>query len=393
MGGGAPLARTRRLGGEERPELAAEAERPGRLAVGSPSELPEERGSRMNERTMIHHVRRVFHPGFGELLGADPMKETERLRAEQPDFPSSAVLGHLRGASPASITRLVRHPPGVEAPIALVAGRHSECDLVRIPGASLRHALILLWPPTGEGELPFAEVIDLGTQTGIALPDGRLAARLASSEPIRVGVGDADIVIYHTLAGEPFPVEPADLSRLLHEIPDQAEVTPHANRPHTRHLDVSGAGDLEEASWRDGEKSWVAVPVRRGRDRAVGSEHAMLTQIISLGEGRVSPRVHVRVEDLERGVRLGRYLRCRGASALCRDAHVSRVHALVLDRGGHRWLFDTASTNGTQVVDLDTGVATGPVRGERTFTLLAGQAPSLAGQIALLQVGTPDVPS
>ena len=70
-----------------------------------------------------------------------------------------------------------------------------------------------------------------------------------------------------------------------------------------------------------------------------------------------------------------------------------RVHALVLDRGRRRWLFDTASTNGTQVVDLDTGMATGPVRGERTFTLLDGQAPALAGQLALLDVGTPDVPS
>ena len=344
----------------------------------------------MNERTVVVHVRRAFQPDFGERVGADLLREAARLRLEKPELPASAVLLRWRGDAPASLARVVHHPPGVEAPIALVAGRHTKCDLGRIPGASLRHALILLWPPAGGGGPPLAEVIDLGTQTGISLPGGRLVARLASSEPIRFGVASADVVILHALAGQPFPAEP---SRLLREIPERAEVTPHAQRPHTRHLDVSGAGDPEEGSPRDAEKSCVAVPVDLSRDRTFGSEHMMLTQVLSLSKGHVSARVHVRAKDLERGVRLGRYSRCRGASALGRDDRVSRVHALVLDRGRRRWLFDTASTNGTEVVDLDTGVVTGPVRGERTFALREGQAPALAGQLALLDVGTPDVPS
>ncbi len=345
----------------------------------------------MNERTMIHHLRRRFRPGFGEAVAADLVKEARRLRAEQGELAASAVLLNWHGDAPASMARLIHHPFGAEAPIALVAGRHSQCDLGSIPGASLRHALILLWPPTEGGGLPFAEVIDLGTQTGIALVDGRVAARIASSEPIRFGVASADVVILHARAREPFSVEPAALSKQLGEVSDRAEVTLRADRPHTRHLDVSA--DSEEGISCDAEKSCVVVTAPPSWDRTVGSEHTMLTQFIRLGKGHVSARVRVRAQDLERGVRLGRYLRCRGASVLSRDDHVSRVHALVLDRGGHRWLFDTASTNGTKVLDIDTGVARGPVRGERTFLLLEGQAPLLAGQVAFLEVGAPDVPS
>ena len=346
----------------------------------------------MNDRTVIHHIRRGFHPGFGELVGADLVRETERLRAEQPELPASAVLVHWRDGTPASMTRLVHHPLGIEAPVALVAGRHSECDLGSIPGASLRHALILLWPPGDEGELPFAEVLDLGTQSGIAVLDGRLAVRLASSLPLRFGVASADIVILHALAGEPLPLDAAALSSFPVEVPERVEVTPRADQPYTRHLDV-GSGGSEEGSSDDDEKSWVEVPVEPSSERTFGSEHLMLTQIVRLGDDRLSAKVRVRAEDLERGVRLGRYRRCRGASVLGQDERVSRVHALVLDRGGHRWLFDTASTNGTAVVDVETGVVAGPVRGERTFALLEGQAPSLAGQVALLEVGTPEVPS
>ncbi len=346
----------------------------------------------MNDRTVILHVRRDFKPDLGELTGAEQVKEMARLRAEQPALPASAIFVRWRDDdTTAQMTRLVHHPFGVEAPVALVAGRHSECDLGSIPGASLRHALILLWPPAGEAALPLAEVLDLGTQTGIALADGRFAMRVASRASIRVGIASADVVIVHAPAGEPLLLEPGALSKLLRETPERAEVTPHANQPYTRHLDIGS--DVQAGSRPDARRSCVAVPVASGQDRTFGSEHLMLTQMISFGGGGARAKVRVREKDLKRGVRLGRYLRCRGASVLGRDEHVSRVHALVLDRGGHRWLFDTASTNGTAVVDVDTGIATGPVRGNRTFALLEGQAPALAGQVALLDVGVPDAPS
>ncbi len=345
----------------------------------------------MNDRTVIHNIRLDFSSDFGGLAGADLMAEAKRLRAEHLGLPASAVLAHWRGATSASLTRLIHHPLGVNAPVALVAGRHTACDLGRIPGASLRHAIILLWPPDGAGEPPFAEVLDLGTRSGIALPDGRLAARLASSSPIRFGVASADVVILHALAGEPLSLEPAALSMLLRETSERAEVSARANQPFTRHLDVSDSAARQADGSHD--KSCIEVPVEPSAGGTFGSEHSMLTQIVHLDEGHVSPRVNVRAEDLERGVRLGRYLRCRGASVLGRADHVSRVHALVLDRGGRRWLFDTASTNGTAVVNVNTGVATGPVRGKRTFALHEGQAPSLAGQVALLAVGTPAAPS
>lgn len=346
----------------------------------------------MNEKTIVHHLRRRFRPGFGEAVAADLVTEAGRLRAEQGEFAASAVLLGWRGENPTATARLIHHPPGSEAPIALVAGRHSQCDLGRIPGASLRHALLLLWPPTEGGGLPYVEAIDLGTETGIALVDGRLAARVITSEPIRFGVASADVVVLHARAREPFSIEPAVLSKQLQTVPERAEVTLHAKQAHTRHLDVSGVGEPEDLTYEAG-KSCVEVRLDAPRDGEVGSEHDMLTQFIRFRRGLVSARIRVRRQDLERGVRLGRYLRCRGATVLRCDEHVSRVHALVLERAGHRWLFDTASTNGTEVLDVDTGVARGPVRGERTFVLLEGEAPMLAGQVAFLEVGTPDAPS
>lgn len=350
--------------------------------------------SRMNDRTVILHVRRSFEPDFGKIVG-ELAEEAVQLRAEKPDLAASAVFVSWRGSKSGSAVRLYHHPPGVEAPIALVAGRHSECDLGSIPGASLRHALILLWPPRGQTH-PFAEILDLGTQTGIALPDGRLAMRIATSRPVRLGVASADVMIIHAAAGEPLALDPDKLSEQLRAIPEDSEVTPHANQP--RHLDIPASGEARmsdlpvEPEGVEEAKSLLEVPVKPGPERTFGSEHMMLTQIVRLGDRHAGAKVNVRAEDLARGVRLGRYLRCRGASVLGRDDHVSRVHALVLDRAGHRWLFDTASTNGTAVVDVATGLTSGPVRGERTFALHEGQAPSLAGQVAVLEVGTPSAP-
>ncbi len=346
----------------------------------------------MNDRTVILHVRRGFAPDLDTIVDDDLLAEAKRLRAERARLPASAVFVHWRDAESVSKVRVVHHPLGVEAPIALVAGRHSECDLGSIPGASLRHALILLWPPGDGSPLPWVEVLDLGTQTGIALPDGQTATRVATSKPIRFGVASADVMILHAPAGEPLALEPAELSRHFRQVPDPSAVIPHAHQPYTRHLDVSGT-ELEAGIPSAGEEGCVEVPVEPSGDRTFGSEHIMLTQIIRLGARHAGAKVNVRAKDLERGVRLGRYLRCRGASVLGRDDHVSRVHALVLDRGGHRWLFDTASTNGTAVVDVDTGLMTGPVRGERTFALGERQAPALAGQVAVLEVGTPSAPS
>ena len=343
----------------------------------------------MNEKTVALRLRRDFRPGFGKLLGADMLKEAERLRIDQPDLPATAVLVHWRGEEPSSLVRVVHHPPEIRAPMALVAGRHSECDLGSIPGASLRHAIFLIWPPSEPQASPYAEAIDLGTQTGISLPDGRLAVRVASSQPLRLGVASADVVILHARPGEP-------LSAALPKLEDalqRADVTVFSHSSQTRHVDVSGVINLGAVGDGDPGKSCVMIPIGSGTDPGIGSEHVMLTQVLRLSEVHFSTRIQVRAEDLERGVRLGRYQRCRGASGFSRDERVSRVHAFVLDRGGRRWLFDTASTNGTKVVNVDTGQSTGPVRGKRTFALAAGQAPSLAGQVAVLDVGVPDIPS
>lgn len=345
----------------------------------------------MNERTQVHHVRRYFEPGFGKAVGADMVKEAERLRDREPGLPASAVFVHWRGEAPVAMTRVIHHPPGVDAPVALVAGRHTQCDFKCIPGASLRHALLLFWPPAGDTGLPSAEAIDLGTRTGISLVNGSLATRVATSDPLRFGVASADVVILHARAGEGFPADPSVLSGLSAKLPDRAEVTLRGAVPDTLHLDVSGTASPGGESIDAG--SCVAARADPSGSHTFGSENAMLTQVFRLDESHLNAGIHVRAQDLERGVRLGRYKRCRGSSALGLADCVSRVHALVLDRAGRRWLFDTASTNGTKVVAVGTGETIGPVRGERTFALFEGQAPALAGQVAILTVGAPPVPS
>jgi hypothetical protein len=54
--------------------------------------------------------------------------------------------------------------------------------------------------------------------------------------------------------------------------------------------------------------------------------------------------------ELQRGLLLGRYDRCRDVTAFRTNPQVSRVHALAVMRRGRLFVIDTGSTNGTEIV-------------------------------------------
>jgi hypothetical protein len=87
--------------------------------------------------------------------------------------------------------------------------------------------------------------------------------------------------------------------------------------------------------------------------------------MIDLWAAGSSTEFEVGDDDLERGVLIGRYMRCQlGSDADC----MSRIHLFVVADGDEVWAVDTASTNGTRY--LGNHVAAAGL-GERAVLTLA----------------------
>jgi len=263
-----------------------------------------------------------------------------------------------------------------DAPRALVLGRHSDVDTPPLPGASLRHAVVLAWPPA-TGETPRVEVLDLNTDVGLGVVGGGAAAHLDSSGPMAFGVGAADVVVVPVAARA--AVAPGGARALLRSLSQE--------RPPVRRW-RDGAGDGASLSrvlaWHDelarnaaqparGDVARVDVrpeplvlprraqrsPPREPLDpswqRTTATRSAVLsTPARLLGAGTrddddARPLVVASTwAALADGVLLGRYPRCAMHGAIDDDG-VSRVHALVVARRDRLFVVDTGSTNGTSL--------------------------------------------
>jgi len=157
---------------------------------------------------------------------------------------------------------------------------------------------------------------------------------LLATRQMRFGVGDFGVLGFLAEPGEPlFPEGPdaalADLDRGAHEVGASLRV-PAAEceaEPPTRALRHLAANIAH--MWSEGSRVSVGTSIQR-----------------------IDPDAYIieaTADELGDGVLLGRYPRCRGSLELGRDGSVSRVHALILRRGGRCLLIDCASTNGTRL--------------------------------------------
>jgi hypothetical protein len=197
----------------------------------------------------------------------------------------------------------------------VVVGRHALCDAVLDgdPTIGLRHVLVRA--RRLDDGCPRLSVLDLHTNLGFTLADGRPARSIAATGAIGFYVGPYALVALP--GGEPAP----------RELPTP-RVCEGLSHPYRAAQPIPSVTLLPRALVV-GESS--APPV------------AAVTLSLSSAAGAASVRLSP--DDLERGVLVGRAPKCAGALRAVLHEGISRAHLLVRRDA----IYDLASTQGTYV--------------------------------------------
>jgi hypothetical protein len=290
------------------------------------------RGFGDTEGTVVHAARvpsRSCDSTMGVEGWADALAHLHHKRARHPDLAAVGVIVYRASASGGSArvsVRFVRE--AAREPLALVVGRHPQCDVSGLQHASLRHALVLCWPRASRGRHPL-EVLDLRSGTGLVLSRGQRVGRISSPGPVRFGVGSDEVTLLHASAGARFPVDFPD------DLDGWAELEERVAMGMTRPVHEPGFEDTNAS---------VVVRFGGGYRRLIDGARVDLAGCLV---------VQTTEEELRRGLLLGRYARCDSSAHLARDEHISRVHALAIVRGGKMYVVDVGSSNGTRVLTAD----------------------------------------
>lgn len=279
----------------------------------------------------IEVLRSELAAASGGVVDEDLLDGLEELRRERMDKRvfAAVVVGGGRGRRvPGAMS--VQEVGGSDAdprqlPVALVVGRHSQCDFSDVDGACLRHAVLLAHPPRG-GAPAHIEAIDLATGVGLGVGAARGSLRISASRRLRFGVGTCTVLAF--LAEPEEPLFPEGAKAVLRDLDEGAH-------PSGLHLTIP-ASDRQLPTGQP----WLAPHPLRMR---VGAHSRTFVQPIA------GHRVEAGAAELERGLLLGRFERCHGHRSFQEDKEVSRVHALLLRRGGRTLLVDCASMYGTRV--------------------------------------------
>lgn len=217
----------------------------------------------------------------------------------------------------------------------LIVGRHARADVVLGADAelSLRHLLIVPERAAGGAAL---RLIDLRASTPMFLDDDAPHRSLRVEGPFAVRLGR------YVLGG--FPI-------------GAAHVHPPAELPRAERVDASVAdrapaapacGPYRDQAWRS--KSVITLlPRPITMIDSVGSEHGDAIGLLGAAREGERVRIGVRADDLRAGVLLGRADKCTDPLRPLLTIRVSRVHAVLIERGGRTMIYDCASTNGTQL--------------------------------------------
>lgn len=216
-------------------------------------------------------------------------------------------------------------------------GRHEKADL-SLPWddtLSLRHVLVLV---RKEERRTHVRVLDLRTENGLFDERGEPVTCLEADGPLVVGASGWWFFLFPTGVAVPW---------------DANAVSPWATLPERaftqRRWQPSVASRFSlKALWRS-DATLVATsqgPVSIGSGELLEPGERS-EGLLHLECGGVQLSVAVGKGALERGVLLGRDVRCDGASIL-EDRRISRVHAVLMrDHEGQLVLLDVGSTNGT----------------------------------------------
>lgn len=269
--------------------------------------------------------------------------------------------------------------------LGAVVGRHDQADLrlVEDPWIANRQLAVLVHPLTSwEPDRLRYSVIDLRTHHPMISESGAELASLVAEGPFIAQLGRYALYVLPTGDPTDFPDRGEDAWDMLPErvLLDRRAPVANANRVHEARnvaLDALRAARPRVEPRVSRDRSSVITSIGplmkpderlRARDEPVVGELEVMTE-----DARAVYAVGARA--LERGILLGRLPRCDGAGVLSRD-RISRAHLLIKRVESVLIALDTASTNGT--VMIEPGLLAGPVRvsplGDAARLVLAEQA-------------------
>ena len=202
----------------------------------------------------------------------------------------------------------------------LILGRHERCDVVlsRDTDVSLRHLLVRATRgKTGQMQL---RAIDLRSRVGLLSEDGRPCEAIASRGPLFLQVS----------------------SYVLFLLPTGPQVKPWS-------------ADADE-TWRQfaPRDQEILPPPQPLKSRAAPSPTALRLATITIQSsspqaGDLTSTHAIWSDQLERGILVGRDDRCSHGGL--EEGNLSRVHLVLLSVDDEVWAIDTASTNGSRLLN------------------------------------------
>ena len=225
-----------------------------------------------------------------------------------------------------------------EASSYVIVGRHAKCQAILPddPTIALRH-LLLRSNAQPDGSVTL-RIVDLHTETGFLLADGSKQRSILAEGPVAIQVGEYALVAIPAWSSLPLALELPALqvnasdasSSSAGESPYRANARSHAVSRITLMPNLLVLGEAPRAQ--------MAV-TRTG----VGTTYVL--KVVSRG---ASAKVLVDNADLDRGIVVGRSLKCHSESLRrLTSLGTSRLHLLIARDRGVIYAYDLASTHGT----------------------------------------------
>jgi hypothetical protein len=299
------------------------------------------RGEHENRQTCISTSPRLTEPRALRDLFMGAYAKFSALCREV-DEPGLALLAvdEYTGA-PAGLVRLRarfgRH-------VAAVIGRHDQCDLFldKHSSLALRHLAVVLDPvqswASGSTNVHY-RVLDLRTERGFLDEHGGTMRGLTTEGPAIVRCAGHGIFIMPLGDPSDWPEDPRQAWDMLPE------------RVYLDELRGDPRGSLTNLPVKVKRNTSAIFRTLGPRDTGVGLvDRGDVAGTLEIRGPKLEGRLTLGERALRDGVLLGRYARCDGA-ALLDDPSLSRVHVLLLHVDGALLAIDTASRNGTHLVN------------------------------------------
>jgi len=217
--------------------------------------------------------------------------------------------------------------------------------LAQDEAVALRHVLAYVTASDGSGH-PRLRLFDLNTGLGMGVAGHGACTAVVTDGDAMVTVGSYQIV---------FLAVPKDAPALADDAARAWAERPHAATGDYRSRPIGAAlRALDQPASNDTSVTLIAGPSVIAQARALRLL-ADCRSAATLAIGQSDTGFGLALDDLDRGILMGRYERCAVNDFSAQS--VSRVHLLLVRESGHVLAIDTASTYGTMIDGIGRAVA------------------------------------